>query len=191
VLTQAIPRWIPEVGRYILFRRKYATMKKVLFFALALQAVAVFGAPLGGEQSTGKILYVYDKANEQSAPYVTAFRDAFATQGFAVDEATAAELKSKNLAAYDRLVLHGMVMAFNSMSPLRDWLKTGPDLSGKKVSLLVTANRWFLADLFGQLVQLLKKDKAELVDAVSMATKTTTPAEEAAAVLALVKRLPR
>jgi len=162
-------------------------LKKSLALAFALLVTAT----LGSAQGAGRILYIYDEANEQSAPYVAAFRAAFAAQGLAVDEATAAELKSRSLAAYDRLVLHGMVMAFASKSPLRDWLKSGPALGGKKVSLLVTANRWFLDKLYGQLKELVVKDGAELVDAVSMATKTTTSDDEAAAVQALVRRVPR
>ena len=160
-------------------------MKKSVLFPLFL--LVVLG--LGAEPPGGKTLFAYDETNEQSAPYVERFREAFAAAGIPFDEATAADLKTKDLAAYDRIVLHGMVMAFNTKSPLRDWLKTAPNLSGKKVYLFVTANRWFLDKLFADLTKLLKKDEADLVDAVSMATKDTSDEEEAAAVRAFVERL--
>jgi hypothetical protein len=72
----------------------------------------------------------------------------------------------------DRIFIHGMVMAFNMKSMIRDWLKQGPDLEGKKITLLVTANRWTLDALTRDLTKLLKKDKATVVEAVSMATKS-------------------
>lgn len=146
-------------------------------------------AALGAQAAIGKALYVYDEVNEQSSPYIEHFRDAFAAEGIAYDEAAAAELVSKDLSQYDAVVVHGMVMAFASKSPVRDWLKTGPDLGGKKVSLLVTANRWFLNKLFGQLEELLKRNNAQVVDAVSMATKHTDNAGEKAAVRRQVARL--
>ena len=56
------------------------------------------------------------------------------------------------------------------------------------MSLLVTANRWFLDNLYGQLTALFEKDGAVLVDAVSMATKKTDDAQERTAVAAQVAR---
>jgi len=158
--------------------------------------------PVSAESAAtgGKALYVYDEVNEQSEPYIANFRAALSAAGVAFDEVTAAELASGtsgvDLASYDRIIVHGMVMAFNSKSPVRDWLKKKPDLSGKKVSLfvtanrwfLVTANRWFLKNLYGQLTDLVEKDGGNLVDAVSMATKSTTDADERAAVDAQVAR---
>jgi len=162
----------------------------VLILACAAIPVTAQGA------STQKALYVYDEVNEQSEPYIADFRAALAASGVAFDEAAAGDLMAGKSgapprvdpSAYDRIIVHGMVMAFNSKSPVRDWLKKKPDLSGKKVSLLVTANRWFLDNLYGQLTDLFEKDGAELVDAVSMATKNTSSAEEKAAVEAQVTR---
>lgn len=155
--------------------------------------VIVFGcllaASLGAETVSGKVLYVYDEVNEQSKPYISYFRDGFAAAGISFDEAAASGLKAKDLSSYEFIVVHGMVMAFNSKSPVRDWLKTKPDLDGKKVSLFVTANRWFLKNLFGQLTELLRKENADVIDAVSMATKDTDAASEAAAVKAQISRL--
>lgn len=144
---------------------------------------AVVAAP------AGKILYLYDEVNEQSTPYIGYFREALAAEGIAYEESAVAEVSADKLKTYGYILAHGMVMAFNMKSPLRDWLKTSPDLRGKKVSLFVTANRWFLDDLFGQLRKLLERDQAELVDAVSMATKELDAAAEREAVRAHVARL--
>ncbi|MDP3177682.1 MAG: hypothetical protein Q8M76_07245, partial [Spirochaetaceae bacterium] len=136
--------------------------------------------------SREKILFLYDEMNEQSTPYIGRYREIFAAAGIPFDEATAADMKSRDLSPYRLIVVHGMVMAFNAKSPIRDWLKTGPDLRGKNVSLFVTANRWFLKDLFGQLRKLLESRGAVVVDAVSMATKDTDDAAERAAIAAQV-----
>ena len=160
-------------------------MRKAVFFTIL--TLTVFG--LAAEPPAEKTLFVYDEVNDQSKPYIGHFREAFVAEGIPFEEATASELKTKDLSPYDTIVLHGMVMAFNTKSPIRDWLKTGPDLSGKRIHLFVTANRWFLDKLFGDLTKLLNKDKADVVDAVSMATKKTTDAEEADAVRVFVARM--
>jgi hypothetical protein len=151
--------------------------------------LAICAFSLWADSSAGKVLFIYDEVNQQSSPYVERFREAFAAKGISFDEATAVQVKSKDLSSYTRLVVYGMVMAFNMKSPVRDWLKTAPDLSGKRISLFVTANRWFLQQLVGQLTDLLKKDKAEVVDAVSMATKDLDVQEKSVAVDRLVKEL--
>lgn len=159
---------------------------------LAGAFVALGSLPCAAQEARNKVLYVYDEVNEQSEPYIANFRSALAAAGVSFDEVTAADLAagktSVNPASYDRVLIHGMVMAFNGKSPVRDWLKKKPALEGTKVSLFVTANRWFLDKLFAQLTGLVKKDGGELVDAVSMATKDTTDAEEKAAVEAQVAR---
>ena len=62
-------------------------------------------------------------------------------------------------------------MAFAMKSPIRDWLKSNPKIKNKKVVILVTANRWFLDKLYEQQIKLLKKQEAQIVDAISSATK--------------------
>jgi hypothetical protein len=94
-----------------------------------------------------------------------------------------------DLAKYRAVLVHGMVMAFASKSPVRDWLKAERRLEGKKVFLFVTANRWFLDKLYKQLGDLLMKDKAGAVDAVSAATKKMDAAAKESAVRAFVARL--
>ncbi len=163
------------------------TMNKlsvVLVIVFSLSGLCAFAEP-----ATGRVLYVYDETNEQSQPYIAHFRAALQASGRPFNEAAAGELAGKDLSPYDFIVIHGMVMAFNAKSPVRDWLKKHPDLTGKKVSLFVTANRWFLDNLFDDLQTLLEKDKANVIDAVSMATKTTTDADEAEAVAKLIGRL--
>jgi hypothetical protein len=142
--------------------RKIAIIASLFFCALGLAAQ-------GGNET---VLYIYDEANENSSPYLGYARAAFKAQGIPFEMASVAEVPSKNLAAYDRIFIHGMVMAFNTKSMVRNWLKQGPDLEGKEITLLVTANRWSLAALTRDLTKLLKKEKATVVEAVSMATKS-------------------
>lgn len=155
--------------------------------AIVLIAVlALCTSSLGAE---GKTLFVYDEENDSSKPYIEYFKAAFDSSGIAYDTACAAELPSRDLSPYGSILIHGMVMAFNASSPVRDWLKKKPDLSGKRVLLLVTANRWFVKDLTRDLTGLLTKNKAEIVDAVSMATKKLDAIQKAAAVESTVARL--
>jgi hypothetical protein len=164
-------------------------MRKTICAMLALSLAGVLAAAPGAAAARGKILFLYDEANERSRPYIGYFREAFEAANLPFDQATAADMKSKDLSPYKLIVVHGMVMAFNAKSPIRDWLKTGPDLGGKSVSLFVTANRWFLKDLFGQLRQLFEARGAVVVDAVSMATKDIDDAAERAAVKAQIAKL--
>ncbi len=159
-------------------------MKIMIAVACALLCTAGLGA-----QTTGKVLLVYDEVNVNSDPYVAHFKEALAAEGLAFEDAVAANMAGKDLAAYDTILIYGMVQAFNMKSAIRDWLQTKPGLENKKVSLFVTANRWFLKNLFVQLTKLLDKQKAEVVDAVSMATKDMDASAKVAAVKAQVLRL--
>jgi hypothetical protein len=161
----------------------------ILAFSAFLVALMPFASAQEAGESGEKVLYVYDEVNDNSKPYIGYFRTAFAESGIEFDEATAAEAKSKDLASYRVIVIHGMVMAFNSKSPVRDWLASSPDLKGKKVSLFVTAKQWFLDNLAKDLAGLLKKDGADVVDAVSQATKKMDEPAKIAAVRDQVNRL--
>jgi hypothetical protein len=160
-------------------------MKKMLMLACFILLACALGAQASGR----KILYVYDEVNNNSKPYIDYFREALTAQGIAYDEATASQVASKDLSGYQTILVHGMVMAFASKSPVRDWLKADRRLEGKNVELFVTANRWFVDKLFKQLSDLLAKDKADSVDAVSMATKSMDAAAKKAAVRSFVARL--
>ncbi len=151
--------------------------------------LALIIVPLAAQSPSPRILFVYDEVNEQTEPYIARFRGAFTAYGLPFDEAAAGELKSRDLSRYDVLVVHGIVQAFNAKSPIRDWLKTKPAVTGKRVYLFVTANRWFLDNLFRDLTGLLEKSGAKPVDAVSMATKDTDDATEKAAVEAFVGKV--
>ncbi len=99
------------------------------------------------------------------------FKDAFGSSSGNVEFFTSGEMKEKDLAKYSSVVIYGAVQAFNMKGPIRDWLKTNVDISGKKVYLVVTASRWFLKDYFNQLKAALAKKNANVVDAVSGATQ--------------------
>lgn len=160
-------------------------MRKLLFIV----SLAAIAAAIGAQSPAAKVLYVYDEANDQSKPYIGYFEKALADDGIAFDETTASQAGSKDLSQYRAVLVHGMVMAFASKSPVRDWLKAEKRLEGKKVALFVTANRWSLDKLYKQLGDLLEKDKAGPVDAVSAATKKMDAAAKEAAVRAFVARL--
>jgi hypothetical protein len=160
-------------------------MKKMLMLAFLTVLASALGAQISGE----KILYVYDEANKNSRPYIDYFREALTARGIVYDEVTASQVAAKDLSGYKTILVHGMVMAFASKSPVRDWLKTDRRLEGKNVALFVTANRWFVDKLFKQLSDLLAEDKADSVDAVSMATKSMDAAAKKAAVRSFVARL--
>ena len=160
-------------------------MKK-RFFVLAL-ALALSAAQALSAQA--KILYVYDEVNDQSKPYIGWFKTALEANGIAYDEATAMQAAQRDLSQYRLILAHGMVMAFDSKSPVRDWLKAERRLAGKPVALFVTANRWFLDKLTKELRDLLDKDGATTVDALSTATKKLDVAGKQAAVNAFVAKL--
>jgi hypothetical protein len=163
-------------------------MKKHVPVACVAYA-AILAAALVAQSPADKVLYVYDTVNDQSRPYIGYFEKALAAEGIAFDESTATEAGKKDFSLYRAVLVHGMVMAFTTQSPVRDWLKEERRLDGKKVALLVTANRWLLGRLYGQLTDLLKKDKAETVDAVSAATKDMDAAAKEAAVRRVVASL--
>jgi hypothetical protein len=156
---------------------------------LLVGCLAVLALSVAAQPRAEKLLFVYDEVNEQSRPYIEYFKKALAAQGLAYDEATAAQAQAMDPREYRAVLIHGMVMAFTTKSPVRDWLKSEKRLEGKPVALFVTANRWFLEKLYGQLLDLLKKDKAVSVDSVSSATKAMDDAAKEAAVRSFVARL--
>jgi hypothetical protein len=165
-------------------------MKKVLFAACLVATLAqVLSAQAAAPATAGKVLYVYDQVNDKATPYIGHFEASLAAEGIAFDEATAAQAATMDLSSYRVILVHGMVMAFATSSPVRDWLKAEKRLGGKRVALFVTANRWSLDKLYKQLVDLLKKDRAEPVDAISTATKSLDADAKAAAVRSFVARL--
>lgn len=143
-----------------------------LFFALTAQAADTATTP------QERLLFVYDTLDKGSLPCVQAIRDELAGAGFAVDEASAGALRRTDAKPYDRLVIYGMVMAFNWKSTVRDWLKTQNNLENRKIFIFVTANRWFKDNLHRDLVKLASQKKATVVDAVSMATNKVSDREK-------------
>lgn len=159
-------------------------MKKLSLGAI----LALLSVALGAQVAGGKILFVYDEVNDNSRPYIALFEKAFAAEGIAYDAVPAVEAQAKDLAQYRAIAVHGMVMAFASKSPVREWLSSEARLGGVKVALFVTANRWFLDKLAGQLEGRLEEDGAVTIDAVSAATKKMDAAAKEAAVRAFVAR---
>lgn len=117
-----------------------------------------------------KVLFVYDTNGKATKIYIEAIRSKLNADGFAIEEASSKNLKQKDPSSYEKIVIYGMVMAFNAKSVVRHWLKAQKDLAGKKVYIFVTANRWCKDKLHKDLVKIATKKKAIVVDAVSMAT---------------------
>jgi len=147
--------------------------RKVLYVLLVLITA---GCLFGNEQK--KVLFVYEESNEKLDPWLTLFRTQMSGMNLIVDESAASAVGDKNLSSYDSILIYGSVMAFTSKEPVRDWLETEPDLTDKDVLLFVTANRWFLDKYTDQLVALLKGRNAQLVDAVTAATKNLSSDEK-------------
>lgn len=164
-------------------------LKRILILSALTVIAAYVALPPAAQAATSQALFIYDEVNDQTKPYLDHFRKAFASFGIKFDEAAAAELGSIQLSRYDIVVIHGIVQAFNMKSPVRDWLKTKPPIAGKRVYLFVTANRWFLDDLYRDLNSLLEKNGVKPLDALSMATKDTDDAAEGETVRSFVGRI--
>jgi len=149
-------------------------MKKTVLIVSLLLAAA--GCIFGNEQK--KVLFVYEERNESIDPWLTLFRSRLNEQNLSFDESDAASAVSRDLSAYDTVLIYGTVMAFTAKEPVRDWLSKEPDLEGKDVQLFVTAHRWFVDKYTRQLVSLIRGRNAQLVDAVSSATKEMNPGDK-------------
>ncbi|MBN1128287.1 MAG: hypothetical protein JXA71_04840 [Chitinispirillaceae bacterium] len=125
-----------------------------------------------------RILFVYDTIDKSNSFYVATLRELLVAEGYQVKEARAGELLQSGAGPYDRVVIYGMVMAFNWKSMVRDWMKAQTDLSNRKAHVFVTANRWFRENLLRDLVKLTKEKRATVVDAVSMATNKVSDADK-------------
>ncbi|MGC8764273.1 MAG: flavodoxin family protein [Brevinematia bacterium] len=124
------------------------------------------------------MLLVYEEANSSIDPWRKLFRDEITNEGFVFEECPAVKMKGKDLASYDVIIIYGAVMAFTKKEPIRDWLNAETNLSGRKVGLFVTANRWFLKEYFTELEKILEKKDVKIVDAVSSATKKLNEEEK-------------
>jgi hypothetical protein len=153
-------------------------MKKVLIGLL----LSVFFSAFAQDAVGKRALFVYDGDIDELKPCIGYFHDAMKEAGLQADEIAAPKMKGKDLGQYDLILIYGAVMAFGSQSPVRDWLKTKPDLERRKVALFVTANRWFLDSVYRQLLSLLGKDKADVVDAASAATQKLSEGDKRALV---------
>lgn len=124
------------------------------------------------------VLFIYDEDNQQVAPIKAWIENELKRHDIDFDETNIQNISSKDIQKYDGLVIYSMVMAFTTKSPIRTWLKGAKGLKDKKVALLVTANRWFLTKLANQQINLLKVQQAQVLDAVSSATKDMSESQK-------------
>ena len=147
--------------------------------AVILWSVSVLFAADAPARQTGKVLLVYDEIDKSSESYLKTFREELQKMGFTVDEAALKTMKDKDPTSYERIAIYARVMAFTRMSFVRDWILKVKSLKGKRVTLFVTANRWFNEKLMKELAALITNREGTVVDAVSMATKKATVTEKA------------
>jgi len=149
-------------------------MKRI--FLCVFLVLIIGGGVFGNEPK--KVLFVYEESNKKIDPWLTLFRSQMTNGDYEFDESPASTTGTKDFSSYDSLVIYASVMAFSMKEPVRDWLETEPVLAGKDVLLFVTASRWFLDKYTEQLVSLIKRRNAHVVDVVSSATKKLSPDEK-------------
>ena len=161
--------------------------------ALAALLIGVSLVPAFAQRAASQpapaLLFVYEAKDKKIDPWISLFKEELQSSGMNAEFAVPADLAGKDLSAYDRIVVYGVVQAFASAEPIRDWLKTDIVLSGKKVHLFVTANQWALKKYFDQLEKLLAKKKATVVDAVSSATNKLSDSDKRALVKVFVGKI--
>jgi hypothetical protein len=136
------------------------------------------------------MLFVYEENNEQIDKWVELFKTEFNDLKRTVEFVTSADAHKKNVTSFSTVVIYGAVQAFTFKEPVREWLKSDVSLAGKKVFLLVTANRWFAADYLKQLKNELTKKNAETVNAVSAATAKMSDTDKTAFVKQFIQNIP-
>lgn len=154
-------------------------MRKSMAFAL-LYFIACFSFVYAQSRDSApeEILFLYEESNENLDPWINRIQEELSTRGIPFLARQAEDLEPADLANHGRILLYGAVMGFTLSEPLRDWLKTEPEISGKEVVLLVTANRWFLDKYTGQLEDLLEQADTLLLDEVTRATQELTEEEK-------------
>ncbi len=164
-------------------------MKKYILFVFLL-FIEIFCVMAQKDNIAKKqVLFAYELNDKNIDPWRKYFRSEFNNSKYILEEVEALRLKTVNIQNYDLIIIYGAVMAFTSKEPIRDWLNTKPKLSGKRVGLFVTANRWFLKKYNDQLTNLLRRSGANIIDAVSTATKNLTENEKVEIVHTYVEKI--
>ena len=154
-------------------------MKRIslLILLCGIVSAGVFGQ-VSSSGTSPKVLFIYEEENENIDPWLEDLRTAFEGKNITYTETAAAGAQGMDLDSYDLIYIHGAVMAFTAKEPVRDWLETSPDLSGRRIVLTVTANRWFLDKYTQQLTSLLEAGYANVIDTISSATKDLSEEEK-------------
>ncbi len=155
---------------------------------LMLAIVVTFSLSLFGE--TRKSLFLYDMDDKEGRLYIQEIRKQFDEKNLAFDEIAVESEQVPDLSGYARVLIYGKVMAFNQMSPIRDWLTSSPVPKDQDFYLLLTANRWFLNKYTRQIEGLVVEKGGIVADAVSAATKDLTEQEKKGLVSDLFRNIP-
>lgn len=154
----------------------------VLWTAVGCLYTLVSGVVAQEQSVTPRVLFVYDTLDDKSSFFITTFRDELQALPCRVDEAAVEHSAVGDISPYSLLVVYSRIMAFDMKSPVRKWIKKMKSYNATRVALFVTANRWFLEKHFNRVQAMLQSRDADIVDAVSMATKDMTDKEKRAKV---------
>jgi len=146
----------------------------LVFLCILAGMIQVYGQRM----ESGDILFLYEESNEHLDPWISRIEKTLSEHQIPFMSSSVTELDASLLESADQILLYGAVMAFSFKEPVRDWLDSEPDLRGKEVLLLVTANRWMLEKYTRQLKERLNPTEAGIIDAISAATKEISDSEK-------------
>lgn len=148
-------------------------MNKGIFslFLLLFILLAIHPTQAQEQSDQPRVLFVYDILDNETSFFINTFRKELSTLPCSTDELSLEQSKDSDMSQYNLLVLYSRVMAFDMKSPVRKWVKAIKSFDKKNVALIVTAYRWFNEKHYKEMTKLLKAKDANIVDAVSMATK--------------------
>jgi hypothetical protein len=117
-----------------------------------------------------KVLFVYENVDLKSKFIVESFREQLKKADFYFEEDSLGSKAIKDLSNYQYIIIYSGVMAFNTISPVRKWMRSTLSFENEKIFIFVTANRWYYESHLKELVNLAEQRHGTVVDAVSMAT---------------------
>lgn len=137
-----------------------------------------------------KVLFIYDKIDDNTRFYVDAFRKELSERAHSVEEtAVESATDAADPSAFRFIVIYSRVMAFNMISPVRKWIKRQGSLKDKKIFLYVTSDRIGHESNLKNLLKLVVQRGGVVVDAVTMATHKMSKEQKSAAIAKHLEKL--
>jgi len=135
------------------------------------------------------VLLVYDSLDKSTQIYIETYRTEVQKAGFTLDELVTRKPAAADLSKYSYILIYSRVMAFNMMSPVRNWLKAQNSLKNSNICIVTTASKFLEKNNSNDLVNLVKKKNGTLVDAVAAATKNLSSGQKADLVVKHIEKL--